>query len=190
MHIEEFSIPERELVEFKKRRYIRQLVSVAIKKKELVKPDICELCDKAHHDIDAHHVDYGRPFDVVWLCQKCHGVAHTQGHALNPANNSQTPLPAIFEKYSSVTVAFTLPVKNFLALKTEAARQNTNISELMRREAMRQFPVLCEQLEFNFIGETNGTNHTKIENERVYDLETDDGRLLESESQIIQAVWG
>jgi hypothetical protein len=26
--------------------------------------------------VDAHHVDYARPFAVVWLCRTCHALVH------------------------------------------------------------------------------------------------------------------
>lgn len=29
-------------------------------------------------DVDAHHEDYMRPLDVVWLCGLCHGLRHQE----------------------------------------------------------------------------------------------------------------
>jgi len=37
----------------------------------LDRPDECSICG-AHGNIQAHHHDYSKPFDVVWVCQDCH----------------------------------------------------------------------------------------------------------------------
>lgn len=34
--------------------------------------EVCSATDKVH----AHHHDYGKPFDVRWLCFKCHKATH------------------------------------------------------------------------------------------------------------------
>lgn len=37
----------------------------------------CERCG-ATEKIDAHHEDYSKPLDVVWLCKPCHGLRHRE----------------------------------------------------------------------------------------------------------------
>lgn len=47
----------------------------AVKTGKLVRPSSCEKCCvvcKPH----AHHEDYSKPLDVVWLCAKCHFYLH------------------------------------------------------------------------------------------------------------------
>lgn len=34
----------------------------------------CEFCGR--EDVHAHHKDYSRPLDVIWLCPKCHHRLH------------------------------------------------------------------------------------------------------------------
>jgi hypothetical protein len=46
-------------------------VAAAIRAGVLVRPDACAHCGIACRP-DAHHADYGRPLDVVWLCRPCH----------------------------------------------------------------------------------------------------------------------
>jgi hypothetical protein len=194
MNMHNVQISEMDLINFKKRKYVRQLTAVAIKKGELVRPQICDLCDETHHDIDAHHIDYGRPFDVVWLCPGCHGLAHSADHALNPANNSQSPLPLVCEKYNNVTVSFSMPIRNFLALKNESIAQKKSISELMRAESIKKFPILEEQLEFNFItGEKNGGSRKTereipVDIERISLLDADEIEMYKQKSPGLQKI--
>jgi len=50
----------------------------AIKNGKLERPDKCSICEKVCK-VQAHHVDYSKPFDIKWLCQACHLYLH-QGH--------------------------------------------------------------------------------------------------------------
>lgn len=50
----------------------RQLVNKAIKNNVLTKPTSCEHCQIVDDDIVAHHDDYSKPLDVIWLCHSCH----------------------------------------------------------------------------------------------------------------------
>jgi len=59
------------------------LVEKAIARGALVQPDTCESCGgdgkafrDGRHPIQAHHCDYNRPLDVMWLCQPCHHEWH------------------------------------------------------------------------------------------------------------------
>lgn len=40
----------------------------------------CERCTFAL-GVQAHHEDYSKPLDVVWLCTKCHGARHREINA-------------------------------------------------------------------------------------------------------------
>lgn len=51
------------------------IVEEAIKHGELIRPDVCSKCGK-NDDIVAHHDDYDRPMDVVWLCLSCDRQLH------------------------------------------------------------------------------------------------------------------
>jgi hypothetical protein len=55
----------------------------AIKSGVLRRPDVCETCGNAvpacadgRSRIQAHHCDYNKPLDVMWLCDKCHREWH------------------------------------------------------------------------------------------------------------------
>lgn len=58
------------------KRGANTLVSRAIRKGELEKPDSCEECGKSNCRLEGHHDDYSKPLDVRWLCSKCHREWH------------------------------------------------------------------------------------------------------------------
>jgi hypothetical protein len=72
------------------RRNAAYRVSMALAKGEIKKPGCCEQCGaeaerpgpikhwadhRAITKLEAHHADYSRPLDVVWLCRPCHMLA-------------------------------------------------------------------------------------------------------------------
>jgi hypothetical protein len=57
---------------YQKRQNARAKVHRAIKSGKLLKPGECSNCKLGGRTIEAHHVDYKKPLDVVWLCRSCH----------------------------------------------------------------------------------------------------------------------
>lgn len=53
----------------------RQAVHYAVRKGRLTKPKECSRCGGKQR-IQAHHKDYEKPLDVVWLCEQCHRQEH------------------------------------------------------------------------------------------------------------------
>ena len=51
------------------------LVHRALESGKINKPDYCAKCFKKGV-VEAHHTDYSKPLDVVWLCVCCHKRAH------------------------------------------------------------------------------------------------------------------
>lgn len=49
------------------RRRANQAVRYALETGKLIRPDTCEKCGKACKP-DAHHDDYSKPLEVLWLC--------------------------------------------------------------------------------------------------------------------------
>ena len=48
----------------------------AVKLGRMKKPDKCQRCG-SDKQIESHHFrGYDHPFDVIWLCHKCHGFVH------------------------------------------------------------------------------------------------------------------
>ena len=50
-------------------------VSRALQSGVLKRPNICSRCGKKCKP-DAHHEDYTKPLDVIWLCGDCHAEKH------------------------------------------------------------------------------------------------------------------
>lgn len=169
----EILISEKEIIERKKRRYVRRLVHQAIARGELHRPQVCDCCAKNSRQIQAHHRDYGQPLAVDWLCSECHLDVHMPDHPLNPLNNQQTPLPHIVQEYNRVCVMFELPIANFIALKRVAETRNLKISQLLREMVIKTYPVQNKQLEFNFEKkeEKNDRRTTQILQPQSYSYE-------------------
>src|SRR5262249_1139650 len=77
-------------------------VAAAVRRGELAKPSRCGRCKRASRRIVGHHHDYAAELDVEWLCESCHGIAHSQlrAHRVSPHRNSR--LAYIPEEYGFV----------------------------------------------------------------------------------------
>lgn len=51
-----------------------EAVSLALQVGAIRNPGICYGCgcDSSEHRIEAHHHDYSKPLDIIWLCTPCH----------------------------------------------------------------------------------------------------------------------
>ncbi|WJN64480.1 hypothetical protein Erwinia_phage_Papaline_00012 [Erwinia phage Papaline] len=56
------------------KRKVNAAFNNAVRRGELVRPEHCSRCGGSKPQ--GHHEDYSRPFDVMWLCQKCHSAHH------------------------------------------------------------------------------------------------------------------
>jgi hypothetical protein len=54
------------------KRQAHIVVGNAIKAGRITRPSRCSACHSECRP-DAHHEDYSKPFEIVWLCRKCHG---------------------------------------------------------------------------------------------------------------------
>jgi len=57
----------------------RRILNYNISTGEIIVPDICSKCGvkplkgtSTRRRIHAHHIDYTKPLDVIWLCSGCH----------------------------------------------------------------------------------------------------------------------
>jgi len=53
-------------------------VRVALQSGQLIRPTQCERCGNGDLGIQAHHENYERQLDVIWLCRPCHAQRHKE----------------------------------------------------------------------------------------------------------------
>jgi hypothetical protein len=47
----------------------------AVRTGKLLRPNICSKCPSTA-EIEAHHEDYSKPLEIIWLCPACHHDEH------------------------------------------------------------------------------------------------------------------
>lgn len=70
-----YKIIRRWQAEHPERKRAAGQLSKAVSKGLVAKPPCCTYCGSGGR-IEAHHPDYSRPLDVVWLCVPCHRRTH------------------------------------------------------------------------------------------------------------------
>lgn len=176
---------ERNYVQYKEKFLARQAVKKALKSGDLIRPEICELCD-AHCFTQAHHVDYTKPLVVFWLCDACHGVVHRKGSLLSPI---KTDPKERWTGKESVTVSTSLPVHLFIFLKKLSETHKIPIAKLIRIAVTREYSLPKNSPEFKCEGLDD---HYKelCPRESIQDVAKDEGAMLQSKSQQLQRLRG
>lgn len=119
------------------------LVHIAIKNGELIKPTICEHCGTPTEDIIAHHEDYDKPLKVDWLCRTCHlttykhklSKAAKKGHENRKISESLQTLRKNYPKSKTQKVetnAFP-SVKEVVAFTKNITKTKLTFSEFMAK---------------------------------------------------------
>lgn len=135
-----FSIDE-ECIAYRRKELARRAVATALKEGILQRPSICDLCTLEHNKLHAHHVDYGNPLHVHWLCRTCHGIVHRKNHPLNPENNRQTPIELNWTGKEYQVVSFAIPFENFIIIKKLAENKKMSVPKLLRGLILQEFPI-------------------------------------------------
>jgi formate-dependent nitrite reductase cytochrome c552 subunit len=65
------------------RRRAGLILRNAVNAGRVVKPTSCSRCPGpgvrlTGHNLQAHHHDYSKPLDIVWLCSACHTAEHAK----------------------------------------------------------------------------------------------------------------
>lgn len=184
----EYSINKNDILNLKKRRYVRQMLSRAITKKEIVRPDTCTLCSVFCNPV-AHHKDYGKPLEIDWLCQKCHGLVHRKDHPWNPNNIIQSPLPECVQRNKRIHVSFSIPIANFIAICEEAEIRQLSLSTMLKEEILKNFPIKKNQLEFKFMEKNNDAPQTKY-NKNISSMAKNEILLLQPQYDLFREIRG
>lgn len=68
-----YNAQHRKSIELRARRKAQKAVRCG----KLIRPDACDACGtREARRIEAHHPDYSKPLEVLWLCTLCHGAIH------------------------------------------------------------------------------------------------------------------
>ena len=51
------------------------MIKYQIKIGKIKRPEKCSICNKSEN-IHAHHADYSKPLEIIWLCASCHNFLH------------------------------------------------------------------------------------------------------------------
>lgn len=56
------------------KKHAYMAVNAAVRAGAITRPSSCQGCGcpDTEHRIEAHHYDYSKPLDVIWLCTPCH----------------------------------------------------------------------------------------------------------------------
>jgi hypothetical protein len=70
----------RKSIKLQKKRYpektlARRITEKALRKRTIIRPMNCQICNKICKP-EAHHADYSKPLELVWLCRQCHANLH------------------------------------------------------------------------------------------------------------------
>jgi len=67
---------------------VHDIFEAALNSGEIERQDTCETCGAKHKykngisGVQAHHCDYNKPLEVMWLCQPCHFEWHQNNRAI------------------------------------------------------------------------------------------------------------
>ena len=69
-----------EIIEGRRQKYkAYKITNNNIRWGTIVRPSICSICGKSA-TIHAHHEDYSKPLEIIWLCMNCHGLTRRKSY--------------------------------------------------------------------------------------------------------------
>lgn len=180
-------IKSTDYIVFKKKRIARIAVTRALRMGHLVRSHICQLCE-TECKTNAHHIDYGKPLQVMWVCDQCHGKCHRLDSPYNPKNNYQTSSTYAWNQSDMVTISFNIPIKQFMILKEKAKENNKKLSNILREDVIKKYPVESSQLEFNFEDLSNDSTQP-LQDTRIQDMGSNKNNLLQQKRASVSSIW-
>lgn len=72
------------------KRRVHDRTMYAVETGKLIRPSQCSQCDKECTP-HAHHEDYSKPYDVIWLCSTCHFYLHHKHKHHAERTSEKTP---------------------------------------------------------------------------------------------------
>jgi hypothetical protein len=186
MDSSKYKVNPSDCIDYKRKDVARRTVAAAMKEGLIKRPNTCDLCTLEHNKLAAHHVDYGNPLHIYWLCSTCHGVVHKKNHPLNPKNNVQTPTSLNWKGYENQMVSFSIPFENFIVIKKLADEKKISIPKFLRGVILKEFPVDDDQLTFDFEARKTNDNPQNDTLKRAQGMDEDQDALLQQKRQKLQ----
>lgn len=72
-----YSAVYRSIKKHKDKVNARMILNYNVKHGKIKRPSKCSCC-RLEKKIEAHHSDYSKPLNVLWLCRSCHSDLHRQ----------------------------------------------------------------------------------------------------------------
>lgn len=183
---QKYKVNDDECIEFKRKAMARRDVAKALKEEKIHRPSCCDLCTLEHSKLEAHHIDYGKPLSIYWLCSTCHGVVHKRNHPLNPNNNVQTSSFTHWRRDENQIVSFSLPFENFIVIKKLAEDQKVSIPKFLRGLILKEFPVDDDQINFDFKVRRIHDNTQNDQIQGTQNLDKNQDALLQQKREKLQ----
>lgn len=129
------------------KQWANAVVTEALRRSILVRPEACEKCGYTRSGLHAHHQDYMRPLEVRWLCPACHHGSH--GWRQNPSNLELTKrFKRAMEHHSYSYVGKCLGTSGSVVRSWVSGRSRVYLDTILIVEALRPEE---EQLERNIV---------------------------------------
>lgn len=83
-------------------------VDAALRCGVLVRPTFCSGCgcSDSEHRIEAHHYDYAKPLDVIWLCTPCHEKMDAEHRLREGKANHSLSKPVVMKQDGKIICRF------------------------------------------------------------------------------------
>lgn len=83
-------------------------VDAALRCGVLIRPTVCSGCgcSDSEHRIEAHHYDYSKPLDVIWLCTPCHERIDAERRLRNGSRSHSRSRPVVMKQDGEVICRF------------------------------------------------------------------------------------
>ena len=119
-------------------------VKTAVENGKLFKPDFCQWCERPSSMLHAHHRDYEKPLEIIWLCPPCHAKIH--GHIGNVISSNLREI-----KQKPMTDEVLIKINYFRSTSAErnlweavSKKVGIRFSEFMRQAANEKSSRTCE----------------------------------------------
>lgn len=128
----------------------RRLSGAALDAGVIDRPDHCQACgcSSEEHRIEAHHDDYERPLDIIWLCTPCHRRADAARVAREAGMNPFDPYAGFCTKPSltpeqdeALFISWAMGLETKSAMAERLGIDGNSVTMAIRRAAMNHIAL-------------------------------------------------